>query len=228
MSQIPDDYNPYPGVKIFDHSGDGIEEYDNGMPTWWLMLFYGSIIFSVVYCFQYPSFWFWEGSEKWSTESYYQAQMAAAPAKKNDPSNVVLADEMKKPEVMELGKKTFVNTCSPCHGMNAEGKIGPCLTDKVWKYGDSDKELLISIRKGRPLGMPPWEKALKQDQVVAVAAYVHSIGNTTETPANTTTPGGATSPTPSTSSTPGTAGSATPSASPTPNQSATPTAVATP
>ena len=34
---------------IADHDYDGIQELDNNLPTWWLALFYASIIFAVIY-----------------------------------------------------------------------------------------------------------------------------------------------------------------------------------
>jgi len=188
---------------ILDHSADGIEELDNPLPRWWLYLFYGTILFSIYYCVVYPSFWFYEGTQKWSQEKQWSQQVAAAP-KKADPSLLVLKDLAAKPEVLEAGKKVFSSTCASCHGNNAEGKIGPCLTDSVWKYGNEDKDILQSIRKGRPAGMPAWETFLKPDQVGAVAAYIHSIGNTTATPANATgtTPAPAASSAPAASATP--------------------------
>ena len=38
---------------LLDHDYDGIQELDNDMPSWWLWLFYLSIIFSVLYMLHY-------------------------------------------------------------------------------------------------------------------------------------------------------------------------------
>ena len=34
---------------LMDHDYDGIKELDNSLPPWWVYLFYGCIIFSVIY-----------------------------------------------------------------------------------------------------------------------------------------------------------------------------------
>ena len=37
--------------RLIEHSYDGIQEYDNPMPRWWVYSFWGTIIFSVLYMF---------------------------------------------------------------------------------------------------------------------------------------------------------------------------------
>lgn len=202
---------------VLDHAADGIEELDNPLPRWWLYLFYLTILFSIGYMWMYPSTWFWPGTSGWSQEKQWaDNQPPAKPPAAEDFPN--LGELAQKPDVLKAGEAVFSSTCASCHGNKAEGKIGPCLTDKVWKYGDTDKDILTTIRKGRPQGMPAWGTFLKPDQITSVAAYVHSIGNTTETPANGTTPAPAASPEATT----------TPQASATPEESATPTEAATP
>ncbi len=165
--------------QVLDHSADGIEEYDNPLPRWWIYLFYASIVFAIGYCIVYPSFWFWNGTSGWTSQKQWETQIV--PKKIEVAATSSLQALAQKPEVIEAGKKLFSSNCASCHGLKAEGAIGPCLTDTDWKYGDSDEALLESVRKGRPGGMPAWGTFLKPDQVEAVTAYVHSIGNTTTT-----------------------------------------------
>jgi cytochrome c oxidase cbb3-type subunit 3 len=42
--------------KLFDHDYDGIQEFDNILPPWWLNLFYITIIWGVIYFFYYHVF----------------------------------------------------------------------------------------------------------------------------------------------------------------------------
>lgn len=176
------------GAKLLEHEADGIQELDNPLPRWWLYLFYATIIYSIYYCIVYPSFWFWPGTSGWTQEKQWTAQVPPKPVT-TVAQAAPLAEMAKDSKVTEQGKVLFMSNCASCHGNNGEGKIGPCLTDSDWKYGSSDEELLKTINKGRPAGMPAWGSFLKPDQVQAVAAYVHSISNTTTAvPAATAAP----------------------------------------
>ncbi len=42
--------------RVFDHDYDGIREYDNPLPPWWVNLFYITIIYAVVYVFYFHVF----------------------------------------------------------------------------------------------------------------------------------------------------------------------------
>ena len=42
MPEQPDD-------KLLDHSYDGIQEFDNALPRWWLYGFYFTILFGIAY-----------------------------------------------------------------------------------------------------------------------------------------------------------------------------------
>lgn len=50
-------------VETTGHAWDGdLQEYNNPLPRWWLWCFYGTIVFSVIYWFLYPS---WPVGDTW-------------------------------------------------------------------------------------------------------------------------------------------------------------------
>ena len=76
--------------------------------------------------------------------------------------------------------------CYACHGTNAQGAVGPNLTDAEWLHGDGSYDLIVATvtsgipaekaKKGIP--MPPkGGSSITDDQVKAVAAYVYSLSH---------------------------------------------------
>lgn len=78
-------------------------------------------------------------------------------------------------EAIERGKKIFAEKCAACHGPDATGSIGPSLVDDEWKYGGTDREVMISIKNGRPGGMPAWGNLLSEEDIWKVIAYLRSL-----------------------------------------------------
>ena len=39
--------------QLLEHEADGIREYDNNLPRWWLYGFYFTIVMSVIYIYYY-------------------------------------------------------------------------------------------------------------------------------------------------------------------------------
>ena len=76
-------------------------------------------------------------------------------------------------------------TCYVCHGQDAHGSaVAPNLTDGEWLHNDGTLSGITgTIKSGvpqpkkAPAPMPPMGGAsLSDDQVKAVATYVHSLG----------------------------------------------------
>ncbi len=76
--------------------------------------------------------------------------------------------------------------CYACHGSNAEGAVGPNLTDAEWLHSDGSYDKIVAtITSGVPtekakkgVAMPPkGGSAITDDQVKAVAAYVYSLSH---------------------------------------------------
>jgi len=166
--------------KILEHSYDGIQEFDNPMPRWWLWVFYATIVFVPIYYFAPAPFG--EGAG-WVAE--YDAdvarQLAAQPAETggaglDDAQLMALATQ---PAATAEGKQLFATNCSACHRADGGGLIGPNLTDDAWIHGGTPTAIHKSIVDGvLAKGMPPWGKMLKPSQVDAVTAYVISLAGT--------------------------------------------------
>lgn len=164
--------------EVREHKFDGIEEYDNPLPRWWLYLFYFTIVFAVAYSWFYPTLWFYGGSTGWTQAGQYDQQMAEAAQRWPAPApgaGADLAALMSDPTALAAGQKIYGQRCAVCHGKEAEGKIGPNLRDGDWKYGGDAPAVMETIEKGRPGGMPPWGKILSAEQLQQVAAYVLSL-----------------------------------------------------
>jgi cytochrome c oxidase cbb3-type subunit 3 len=168
--------------QLLDHSYDGIQEFDNPMPRWWVYIFWATIIFSILYWFNVPGF----GIGKGRISEYDRAMAAAAAAdakrKAAEPAGASpeqLAAMTKDASVVALGKQTFTQNCAACHRADAAGQIGPNLTDDYWLHGGAIEQIHKTVADGvLEKGMPPWGKVLKPNQLDAVVAYVYTLHGT--------------------------------------------------
>ncbi|MCA9513313.1 MAG: c-type cytochrome [Myxococcales bacterium] len=158
-----------------DHEYDGIKEFDNPLPGWWLATFAITTLFAIYYWFAYhtlPA----EGSfaNHYAELADFNAKVAANAVSEED-----LIAVAQDPAAVERGHKTFTTFCASCHGQQAQGQIGPNLTDAYWLYGGQPKDIWTTISFGRTVkGMPAWRPTLGDAKVNEVYAYVASIRNT--------------------------------------------------
>lgn len=164
-----------------EHTFDGIEEYNNPLPRWWMWFFGATIIFALVYLFLYPGLGNYKGFLGWTKEKQWEQQQAEADAqyapifaKFGATPTIELARD---PKAMQAAERLFINTCSMCHGPNAQGAKGfPNLTVNVWLFGGKPEQLEETIAHGRSGTMPPMAAAIGGEAFVpAVAHYVLKI-----------------------------------------------------
>lgn len=109
------------------------------------------------------------------------AAPAAAQAKPAAPAAVT-------PAAIAAGDSIFHKSgnCYACHGANAQGLVGPNLTDAEWVHGDGSFDMVVAtVTKGitkeeskTGVIMPAKGGAtLTDDQVKQVAAYVYSLSH---------------------------------------------------
>lgn len=83
------------------------------------------------------------------------------------------------PEAVARGSTLFEQQCASCHGVNGAGnqELGsPNLTDAIWLYGGERTDIRQTLYYGRSGVMPYWTDRLTDEQITALAVYVHSLG----------------------------------------------------
>lgn len=166
---------------MMEHTFDGITELDNPTPAWFMVLFYGTIIFGVIYLFNYDILGWGKTQEEEYIAELEQAendrillmQKPGGAAKKINEDNVEQSTES---AVLLSGATLYKTACSPCHGEHGEGSVGPNLTDEYWIHGGSIKDIFKTIKYGVPdKGMIAWEKSLSPKQISELSSYILSL-----------------------------------------------------
>ncbi|WP_246146725.1 cbb3-type cytochrome c oxidase N-terminal domain-containing protein [Rubripirellula lacrimiformis] len=160
-----------------EHDYDGIEEYDNPLPGWWKWLFIASIVFSPFYWLYYHG-----GAAGRSVEDQYNVALAAntrlqfAEIGELSPDANTIVTYMNKASWVKVGESVFKANCISCHGREGEGKVGPNLTDEMFKNVNVVEDIARVINEGAGGGaMPKWSNRLHPNEVVLVSAYVASL-----------------------------------------------------
>lgn len=164
---------------LLDHNYDGIEEFDHPLPKWWLVTFYGTMIFAAIYVGYYH---FGSGHLQ---EAELESDMAAIQKLAPPPAS---ADELAAKAVammsdgaaMEAGKVSYLGKCAACHGNLGEGGIGPNLADDFWIHGDGQPASVIKvIAEGVPeKGMPTWAAIIPPEETAQLTAFIASFKGT--------------------------------------------------
>lgn len=175
--------------EVLDHEADGIREFDNDLPRWWLYGFYFTIALGAAYMVNYhvlpeplvgPA----------SIQAEYEADMAAAASARpvggataggsgtgGAATPIVLLTDAAS---LEKGREIYesaTHPCAACHRPDLGGLVGPNLTDDGWLHGCEVGEVATAIRVGFPLqGMLPYGGGtpLTDEQLAQLASYVLS------------------------------------------------------
>jgi cytochrome c oxidase cbb3-type subunit 3 len=191
-------------TKTTGHSWDGIEEYDNPMPRWWLWTFYVTIVWGIGYTIAYPAWPLLSGATRgvleYSTRDEVKkdidkfdaanadlrAQLVATPleAVKDDAALMHFAEAN--------GKAVFGTWCSQCHGSGGAGAVGfPNLLDNDWLWGgDLDaiyETVTVGIRNetnddARYSEMPAFGDLLESEEIEQVVEHVLAISGSEADP----------------------------------------------
>lgn len=163
------------------HEYDGIEEYDNQLPNWWLWTLFGAIAFGVVYWLGYQTFHVLDGPRAaYEKEVAVQRAAEIERMKSAGPVTAELLTAMSRDQkTLDTGKAVFTANCVACHRADAGGNIGPNLTDKFWLHGGKPEQVYKTVTEGVPAkGMISWGPILGAEKVQAATAYVLSLKDT--------------------------------------------------
>ncbi len=160
------------------HDYDGIRELDNKLPGWWLWGFYLTIFVGIIYFYRYEishtglsSKQQYELAVK-EAEEAQKAYLEKAGNKVDENTVTLLTDAAS----ISAGKANFEKTCATCHGVNAQGNIGPNLTDDYWIHSGGIKDVFKTIKYGWPdKGMQSWKDQYSPMQIQQLASYIKSL-----------------------------------------------------
>jgi cytochrome c oxidase cbb3-type subunit 3 len=162
-------------------SYDGIQEYDNDLPRWWVWIFYLTGVYALVYIVGFYGFGVSIPPLPYEPSGVIvaQAPTGAAPAVPVLDEGSLLKARLNDSTTIDKGKAVYAGKCAPCHGPLGGGVIGPNLTDDAWIHGGSLVQIKAVIENGVPeKGMLAWKSMLSQDDIRAVVIYIRSLRGT--------------------------------------------------
>lgn len=178
-------------IILREHVYDGIEEYDQKLPNWWLFTLYITIVWFVIAWVAYyqlplglPSDHEKIDSAIAAIEEKKQAELETMMAKINDESLQEMATDDSH---VAAGEAIFMTKCVACHGTDLSATLngvplpGVPLNDAEWKYGAKPLEIMNIVTNGSPdltKGMIPWKTQLSPAEIAQVVAFILSKQST--------------------------------------------------
>ena len=143
------------------HSWDGITEYDNPMPRWWVWTFYATIVWGVIYTIFYPAWPLINGATQGLLHTNYRKELAAEMQRYDEANapiqaklvaadlDAIAADPELSNYAMNAGRAVFATWCAQCHGSGAGGAKGyPNLLDNDWLWGGTLDDIHTTVTHG--------------------------------------------------------------------------------
>jgi cytochrome c oxidase cbb3-type subunit 3 len=181
-------------VVLREHEFDGIQEFDQKLPNWWLFTFYGAVVFFVIYWCVY----YYTGALRTDQQAIIEkvtalqqkkdAELAATLASLDD--KTLIGKWAVDPMIVASGEATFMTNCSACHASDLSGTMkvsgnavplpGLPLNDHQWKYGGNPMDIFKLVNQGTPpessghngAKMVAWGQVLSPKQIAEVTAFL--------------------------------------------------------
>ena len=185
-------------VETTGHSWDGIEEYNNPLPRWWLWIFYACIAWALVYSIAYPA-WPLVNRATQGVLGYNRIDDLNAEIERFAALNGPIREQLVAAELTEIpanpelvafanqaGAAVFKTWCAQCHGAGAAGVQAsgyPNLLDDDWLWGGDIEAIHTTVSHGIRNGgdearfsqMPAFDEMLSSEEIGQVVQYVRKI-----------------------------------------------------
>jgi cytochrome c oxidase cbb3-type subunit 3 len=185
-------------VPTTGHEWDGIREYDNPMPRWWVWVFYATIVWGIGYVIAYPAWPLIDGATRGLLGQNTRADVVAE-IKSFDDANATIKASLVAADLNAIGDDpalvayaqgagaaVFKTNCAQCHGAGGAGvqSLGyPNLLDDDWLWGGTMEDIHLTITHGirnttdpdaRYSEMPKWgaDGLMEDAQIGDVTEYV--------------------------------------------------------
>lgn len=187
-------------VETTGHSWDGIEEYNNPLPRWWLWIFYACIAWALVYSVAYPA-WPLVNRATQGVLGYNRIDDLNKDIERFAALNGPIREKLVAAELTEItanpelvtfanqaGAAVFKTWCAQCHGAGAAGVQAsgyPNLLDDDWLWGGDIEAIHQTVTHGIRNGgdearfsqMPAFADMLSAEEIGQVVQYVRKISN---------------------------------------------------
>lgn len=166
---------------MLHHDYDGIKELDNVLPPWWVYLFYGTIVFALVYLVRFHVMNEYDQEQEFKNEiELAELEKSKLPKSAADEISFENVTVVTDAESLAKGKEIFNNACAACHKADGGGLVGPNLTDKHWINGGGIKNIFKIISEGSKNNpsMVAWKSNLSSKDIQSVASYIMTLEGT--------------------------------------------------
>lgn len=158
------DIDDHSGIETTGHSWDGIKELNNPLPRWWLIVWYVTIVWAVIYMILMPA---WPALPGLGTntpglrnhsdrvlvaaavEDLKTARVAQSASLLEASLEEIETDRALQQFALEMGGSLFGDNCATCHGAGGRGAVGyPSLADQVWLWDGTLDGIEYTLRHG--------------------------------------------------------------------------------
>ncbi len=181
-------------IVLRSHEYDGIREYDQMLPNWWLFIFYGTLAFFVIWWVVYYNLGIPDTDAQRIENQIAAIEKAKAGelermlSKLND--DTLVNQWATDVTAVETGRGIYMTNCIACHGQDLHAVIdaggqkiplpGLSLTDGQWKYGSKPMDIFKLINEGTPADSPghngarmmAWGQTMPPIQIAQLTAFL--------------------------------------------------------